>query len=100
MSTEDREPLLIKTTNGTAGTYQSTSNESTGHGHSHDGHDNGHSHSHGGKHGHTHGPAEDEHMDVGDGGLRAVVFGFSDGLVTNLCLILGMYFAQGDHADH
>lgn len=32
-------------------------------------------------------------MNVGDGGLRAIVFGFSDGLVTNLCLILGIVFA-------
>jgi len=54
----------------------------------------GHSHSHG----HSHmgfAAAEYEHSDVGDGGLRAIVFGFSDGLVTNLCLILGVYFAAG-----
>jgi len=53
------------------------------------------SHGHSHKHGHSHmgfAAAEYEHTDVGDGGLRAVVFGFSDGLVTNLCLILGVYF--------
>jgi len=57
----------------------------------------GHGHSH--KHGHNHmgfAAAEYEHTDVGDGGLRAMVFGFSDGLVTNLCLILGVYFSAGD----
>jgi len=55
-----------------------------------------HGHSH--NHGHSHmgfAAAEYEHSDVGDGGLRAIVFGFSDGLVTNLCLILGIYFAAG-----
>jgi len=40
--------------------------------------------------------AQDEHWDVGDGGLRAIVFGFSDGLVTNLCLILGVDFGAGN----
>jgi len=57
------------------------------------------SHSHGHNHGHSHmgfAAAEYEHSDVGDGGLRAIVFGFSDGLVTNLCLILGVYFASGN----
>jgi len=38
-------------------------------------------------------PWVDEHRDFGDGGYRAAVFGFSDGLVTNLCLILGVQFA-------
>jgi len=54
----------------------------------------GHGHSH--NHGHSHmgfAAAEYEHSDVGDGFLRAIVFGFSDGLVTNLCLILGVYFS-------
>jgi len=78
------KPLLPKT-------YQTTdhvkvvASGSGGHGHSH-------------KHGHSHmgfAAAEYEHSDVGDGGLRAIVFGFSDGLVTNLCLILGVYFASG-----
>jgi len=40
--------------------------------------------------------AECEHINVGDSGLRPMVFGFSDGLVTNLCLILGVYMATGD----
>jgi len=56
----------------------------------------GHSHKHG--HGHSHlgfAAAEYEHSDVGDGGLRAIVFGFSDGLVTNLCLILGIFYSSG-----
>jgi len=50
-------------------------------------------------HGHSHGnfsKAEMEHAEVGDGGLRAAVFGFSDGLVTNLCLILGVDLGAGD----
>jgi len=78
------KPLLPKT-------YQTSDNVdietpgSGGHGHSHN-----HSHSHMGF-----AAAEYEHSDVGDGGLRAIVFGFSDGLVTNLCLILGIYFASG-----
>jgi len=88
-STDDdvNKPLLPKT-------YQTddhvTINGSDGEG----GH--GHSHKHG--HGHSHmgfAAAEYEHSDVGDGGLRAIVFGFSDGLVTNLCLILGIYFSSG-----
>jgi len=57
------------------------------------------SHGHSHKHSHSHmgfAAAEYEHTDVGDGGLRAVVFGFSDGLVTNLCLILGVYFSSGN----
>jgi len=59
----------------------------------------GGSHGHSHKHGHSHmgfAAAEYEHTDVGDGGLRAIVFGFSDGIVTNLCLILGVYFASGN----
>merc|ERR1719510_2572537 len=59
------------------------------------------SHGHSHNHGHSHmgfAAAEYEHSDVGDGGLRAVVFGFSDGLVTNLCLILGIFSAgQSNH---
>jgi len=53
-------------------------------------------------HGHSHGDLtsfnnfQDEHTDVGDSGLRPMVFGFSDGLVTNLCLILGIYMATGN----
>lgn len=44
-------------------------------------------------------PWTDEHRDLGDGGYRAAIFGFSDGLVTNLCLILGVQFAlEGEDA--
>jgi len=42
--------------------------------------------------------AESEHAEVRDSGLRAIVFGFSDGIVTNLCLILGVYFSSADIA--
>jgi len=88
-STDDdiNKPLLPKT-------YQ-TSDHITAEG-SEENH--GHSHKHSHSHGHSHmgfAAAEYEHSDVGDGGLRAVVFGFSDGLVTNLCLILGIYNAAG-----
>ena len=30
---------------------------------------------------------------IGDGGLRAAVFGFCDGLLSNTCLVLGVYSA-------
>jgi len=63
------------------------------HGHSHGSHEH-HSHSHS----HGHGEFTDDHQDIGDGFLRAVVFGFSDGLVTNMCLILGIYFGAGNTA--
>jgi len=52
-------------------------------------------------HGHSHGDltsferTENLHADVTNSGLRPMVFGFSDGLVTNMCLILGV-FASGD----
>jgi len=42
--------------------------------------------------------AEGEHSEVGDSGLRAIVFGFSDGIITNLCLIFGVYFSSADIA--
>eukprot|EP00238_Polyblepharides_amylifera_P010134 CAMPEP_0196594438 /NCGR_PEP_ID=MMETSP1081-20130531/78416_1 /TAXON_ID=36882 /ORGANISM="Pyramimonas amylifera, Strain CCMP720" /LENGTH=269 /DNA_ID=CAMNT_0041918707 /DNA_START=179 /DNA_END=988 /DNA_ORIENTATION=- len=35
----------------------------------------------------------EHNIGVGDGGLRAAVFGFCDGLLSNLCLILGVYGA-------
>ena len=38
-------------------------------------------------------PWNTEHRDLGDGGYRAAIMGFTDGLVTNLCLILGVQFA-------
>jgi len=42
--------------------------------------------------------AEGEHSEVRDSGLRAIVFGFSDGIITNLCLIFGVYFSSADIA--
>lgn len=36
-------------------------------------------------------PHISEHIKVDDGGLRAAVFGFSDGVVSNVSLILGVY---------
>lgn len=44
----------------------------------------------------SHAKAETEHSDVRDSGLRAIVFGFSDGTITNLCLILGIFFSTAD----
>merc|ERR1719273_932934 len=41
-------------------------------------------------------PWNTEHRDLGDGGYRAAIMGFTDGLVTNLCLILGVQFALED----
>ncbi|GAB5366157.1 hypothetical protein AAMO2058_001120700 [Amorphochlora amoebiformis] len=38
-------------------------------------------------------PWSSEHIPVADGGLRAAVFGFSDGVVSNVCLILGVYIS-------
>eukprot|EP00470_Lotharella_oceanica_P001932 CAMPEP_0170178988 /NCGR_PEP_ID=MMETSP0040_2-20121228/15834_1 /TAXON_ID=641309 /ORGANISM="Lotharella oceanica, Strain CCMP622" /LENGTH=266 /DNA_ID=CAMNT_0010422745 /DNA_START=13 /DNA_END=813 /DNA_ORIENTATION=- len=38
-------------------------------------------------------PWTDDHVRVDDGGLRAAVFGFSDGVVSNVCLILGVYIS-------
>ena len=37
-----------------------------------------------------HHPSRREHRDVGDGALRAAVFGASDGLVSNAALVLGV----------
>jgi len=39
-------------------------------------------------------PWEQEHINMGDGGFRAAVFGFNDGLVTNLCLVTGLVMAD------
>eukprot|EP01083_Nonionella_stella_P052259 138717_1 len=33
---------------------------------------------------------QDFHRDLGDGGFRGAIFGFSDGLATNLCLVIGV----------
>ncbi len=66
--------------------------EEAGHGHSHShghSHGHGHSHSHGHGHGHGHGMVHD-HRGVQDGTARAAVFGVSDGLVSNVALILGV----------
>jgi len=41
-------------------------------------------------------PWEKEHINMGDGGLRAAVFGFNDGLVTNLCLVTGLVMADAN----
>eukprot|EP00467_Chlorarachnion_reptans_P005616 CAMPEP_0114494540 /NCGR_PEP_ID=MMETSP0109-20121206/4708_1 /TAXON_ID=29199 /ORGANISM="Chlorarachnion reptans, Strain CCCM449" /LENGTH=283 /DNA_ID=CAMNT_0001671587 /DNA_START=250 /DNA_END=1101 /DNA_ORIENTATION=- len=38
-------------------------------------------------------PWRTDHIQVDDGGLRAAVFGFSDGVVSNVCLILGVYIS-------
>jgi len=40
-------------------------------------------------------PWEEEHLNMQDGGLRAAVFGFNDGLVTNTCLICGVGYGHG-----
>jgi len=60
--------------------------------HGDDDHSYGLSHVDNTPHGHSHGEFANDHADIGDGFLRAFVFGFSDGLVTNMCLILGVYF--------
>lgn len=39
---------------------------------------------------HHHEPAVTEHRSLGDGSLRAAVFGLSDGLVSNTALVLGV----------
>lgn len=39
-------------------------------------------------------PWETEHINLADGGFRAAVFGFNDGLVTNLCLVTGLHIAS------
>ncbi len=41
-------------------------------------------------------PAEDEHRSMGHGGLRAAVFGASDGLVSNTALVLGVAAGSAD----
>ena len=40
-------------------------------------------------------PAAAEHRELGDGGLRAAVFGLSDGLVSNTALVLGVAAGGG-----
>lgn len=41
-------------------------------------------------------PWEEEHINLGDGGFRAAIFGFNDGLVTNLCLVAGLSVVSQD----
>ena len=36
---------------------------------------------------------KDYHRDLADGGFRGAIFGFSDGLATNLCLVIGVQVA-------
>ena len=36
---------------------------------------------------------KDFHRDLADGGFRGAIFGFSDGLATNLCLVIGVQVA-------
>ncbi len=54
------------------------------HAHDHDGHDHSHPHSH----------MVHDHRDVQGGAARAAVFGVSDGLVSNVALILGVAAAS------
>jgi len=42
-------------------------------------------------------PAEPHHRQISDGGFRAALFGLSDGLVTNVSLILGFAGASPGH---
>lgn len=57
----------------------------TDHDHDHD-HDHGHAHTHGSSHAFM----VHRHRDVTGGTIRAAVFGVSDGLVSNVALILGV----------
>lgn len=43
-------------------------------------------------------PAEPHHRQISDGGFRAALFGLSDGLVTNVSLILGFAGANPGHS--
>mmetsp|Transcript_3221 Transcript_3221/g.4383 ORF Transcript_3221/g.4383 Transcript_3221/m.4383 type:complete len:279 (+) Transcript_3221:119-955(+) len=44
-------------------------------------------------------PWVSDHIRVDDGGLRAAVFGFSDGCVSNVCLILGVFFSMSEESE-
>jgi len=91
---EVKKPLLPKTDLASDHALPGGSVGQT-HGHSHgdDGRSNGHSHANNiQSHGHSHSEFCNDHAEISDGFLRAFVFGFSDGLVTNMCLILGVYF--------
>eukprot|EP01083_Nonionella_stella_P244231 850284_1 len=43
---------------------------------------------------------DDFHRDLSDGGFRGAIFGFSDGLGTNLCLVVGVQVALGVSSPH
>ena len=45
--------------------------------------------------GKSHSAFTDYHRDLGDGGFRGAIFGFSDGLATNVCLVIGVQVALG-----
>jgi hypothetical protein len=82
----DIEQPLIQAQSRNSSDHRLGSSHSHQHGSGPD--DSGHNHSH------DHVDMQQEHNSgVGDGGLRAAVFGFLDGLVSNLCLILGVYSA-------
>ena len=56
-------------------------------------------HTHDHAHGHTHSHMVHDHRDVQGGSARAAVFGISDGLVSNVALILGVAAASSDSSD-
>jgi len=56
-----------------------------------------HAHDHDGEHGHRH--MVHRHRDVTGGTARAAVFGVSDGLVSNVALILGVAAAASDRSN-
>ncbi|WP_420450915.1 VIT1/CCC1 transporter family protein [Ilumatobacter sp.] len=58
-----------------------------------------HDHDHDGDHDHDHRHMVHRHRDVTGGTARATVFGVSDGLVSNVALILGVAAAASDRAD-
>jgi len=61
------------------------------------GHDHSHDHDHGHGHGHRH--MVHRHRDVTGGSARAAVFGVSDGLVSNVALILGVAAAASERSN-
>ena len=61
-------------------------------------HDHSPDHDHGHDHTHSHGHMVHRHRDVTGGTVRAAVFGVSDGLVSNVALILGVAAAASDRS--
>ena len=59
-------------------------------------HDHTHEHDHEHGHDHAHSHMVHRHRDVQGGEARAAVFGFSDGLVSNVALIIGITGASAD----